>query len=151
MSNYNLMFNIRYTFHLETMQATLCGRIDRGMSIGQIFLGAMCAGFVELAPYIGAIIALLSAVSLVCQFGAKAVRAEQQARNVKALLAFDGDETELKQRFMAIQDNDSEVFGALRNAAHIRASIALGVPDSHQLTGLEKLCSFLAGDLPTHS
>ena len=151
MSNYNLMFNIRYTFHLETMQATLCGRIDRALSIGQIFLGAMCAGFVDLAPFIGVIIALLSAVSLVCQFGAKSIRAEQQANNIKPLFLFDGDEAELKQQFEAMQGNDSEVFGALRNAAHIRASIALGVPDCHQLTKWEKLCSFLAGDLPTHS
>ena len=148
MSNHNLMFNIRYTFHLETMQAALCGRIDRAMSIGQIFLGAMCAGFVWLAPLAGAIIALLSAVSLVCQFGARAVRAEQQARSAKNLLAFDGDEAELKQRFLAIQENDSEVFGALRSAAHIRASIALGIEDVHQLTPFEKLCAWLAGDLP---
>lgn len=148
MKDQDLLFNIRYTFHLETMQATLCGRIDRAMSIGQIFLGAMCAGFIWLAPLAGVIIALLSAVSLVCQFGARAVRAEQQARSAKNLLAFDGDEEELKRRFLAVQENDSEIFGALRNAAHIRASIALGIPDDHPLTSFEKVCSWLAGDKP---
>lgn len=151
MNLHELQFQIRYSFHLETMQAVLCGRIDRLLCIGQIFLGSMCAAFTAIAPVMGVLIALLAAVAMVCQFAAKGVRAEHQAAQLKPLLTSNLSASELEQQFTAIQENDSEVFGALRNAAHMRATIAMGLTDDgYQLTRFEKVMAWLAGDLPPH-
>ena len=144
----NIKFDIRYSFHLETMHATLCNRIDRMLTFSQLVLGSSVFANVEHAAIIGALMAVLAALSFVYQFGASAMKAGIQAKNYKAMLYSDDSEDELKARFVACQDNDSDAFGVLRNAAHIRASIACEIADSYRLSSFEKFAAWLAGDLP---
>ncbi len=91
---------------------------------------------------------VLAALSFVYQFGASATKASIQAKNYKAMLYSDDNEDKLKARFVTYQDGDSDAFGVLRNAAHIRASIACDIADSFQLSRFEKVAAWLAGDLP---
>ena len=144
----NIKFDIRYSFHLENMHATLCSRIDRVLAFSQLVLGSSVFANVEHAAIIGALMAVLAALSFVYQFGASAMKAGIQAKNYKAMLYSDENEDELKARFIACQDNDSDAFGVLRNAAHIRASIACEIADSYRLSSFEKFAAWLAGDLP---
>lgn len=144
----NIQFDIRYSFHLETMHATLCSRIDRGLTCTQLVLGSAVFADVSIAPLVGAIMTVLAAVSLVYQFGASAMKASIQAKNYKAMLYSDDNEAELKTRFVASQENDSEAFGVLRNPAQIRASISLGIEDNQPMTRFEKVAAWCAGDLP---
>ena len=149
MNNSNIKFDIRYSFHLETMHATLCNRIDRGLTCLQLVLGSAVFANISIAPIIGAIITLLAAVSLVYQFSASAMKANIQAKNYKAMLYSNDSDDQLKAKFISCQDNDSDAFGVLRNAAHIRASIACEIADSYQLSRFEKFAAWLAGDLPS--
>lgn len=145
----NIKFDIRYSFHLETMHATLCNRIDRALTFIQLVLSSSVFANVEHVAIIGALMAVLAALSFVYQFSASAMKANIQAKNYKAMLYSNDNDDELKARFIACQDNDSDAFGVLRNAAHIRASIACEIADSYQLSRFEKFAAWLAGDLPS--
>lgn len=60
-------FNIRYSFHIETMQATLYSRLDRLMSFVQIMLGSAIFAAYGSLPLFGAVVACISAISFVWQ------------------------------------------------------------------------------------
>jgi len=145
----NIKFDIRYSFHLETMHATLCNRIDRALTFSQLVLSSSVFANVEHVAIIGALMAVLAALSFVYQFSASAMKANIQAKNYKAMLYSNDNDDQLKAKFISCQDNDSDAFGVLRNAAHIRASIACEIADSYQLSRFEKFAAWLAGDLPS--
>jgi hypothetical protein len=59
------LFNIRYSLHIETMQATFYNRLDKLLTFIQIMLGsAIFASFGSL-PLFGAAVAATSAASFV--------------------------------------------------------------------------------------
>jgi hypothetical protein len=131
------------------MHATLCNRIDRALTFSQLVLSSSVFANVEHVAIIGALMAVLAALSFVYQFSASAMKANIQAKNYKAMLYSNDNDDQLKAKFISCQDNDSDAFGVLRNAAHIRASIACEIADSYQLSRFEKFAAWLAGDLPS--
>lgn len=158
MTRESLMINIRYSFQLETMQATLCNRLDRCFAFVQIILGSVIwASYSFLPPHIlpllGAIITVISVAGFALQPGRTAILCDIQARKMKALLSVPHDlpDEDLRVAFLKTEEGDNPVFGILRDAAYKRALTALGYASDAKLITLtlaEKIVAWMAGDLP---
>lgn len=151
MTRHDLVFDINYSYFLEKMSATLTGRIDRFISVTLMVLG--CAVF---SPYsgvfiFGVLIAALSAVQFIYQFGKISGLSEEQAKRYLQLMTEEANlsDSDLLVRFCKLQENDSSPFGLLKGAAFKRTCYKLGFEDtSDSLANMEKIVSWLAGDLP---
>jgi len=152
MNRDDIIFDIHYSHYLEKMFATLTGRIDRIITFIIILSG--CGVFVSISGYMifGAIISALSISQVVFQFSRASGVAAEHARKYLALITDEQElsDKELFSRFKLLQDSDSDPWGALKPAAHKRASIVLGRQDnSRALTRKEAFFAKLGGDLPT--
>lgn len=153
MTRESTLFNIRYSFHIETMQATLYSRLDRLMSFVQIMLGSAIFAAYGSLPLFGAVVACISAISFVWQPGKAAMLCEVQAKKMKELINKPSNFSaeELHAAYLRAEEGDNPTLGLLRDAAHKRALIALGRSQESmaiQLTPFEKIAALFAGDLP---
>ncbi|MHA1086870.1 hypothetical protein [Enterobacter ludwigii] len=147
------LFNIRYSFHIETMQATFYNRLDKLLTFIQIMLGsAIFASFGSL-PLFGAAVAATSAASFVWQPGKAAMLCDNQSRKMKELINKPKSvpDEELHSAYLRAEEGDNPTLGLLRDAAHKRALIALGRSSEAKKITLsfpEKVTAWFAGDLP---
>ncbi len=148
-----LVFSIRYSFYLETMQAALYNRIDRLLNFAQIMLGsAIFAAYGSLTMF-GAVVTAISAISFVWQPGKTAMLCELQSRAMKKLisLTYTAPDEQLNAEFLRAQEGDSPSLGLLRDAAHKRTLISLGrsqEASTIRMSFVESAVAWFAGDLP---
>ncbi|EPH6761333.1 hypothetical protein ACS0ON_000820 [Cronobacter dublinensis] len=150
MSRDDLEFDINYSYFIEKMNYTLLNRIDKSITLMLIVLG-----FSVFAPFsnmfiFGVVVAVLSVLQLVYQFGQEAGLSKEQMRQYKRLLvefATLSDE-ELRARYLKVQDADSNPWRSLQDAAFKRTCIALGRNDDSEISFMHSVIAWLAGDLP---
>lgn len=151
MSRDDLKFDLYYSYAIEKMNYTLLSRIDKTITLLLIVLG-----FSVFAPYsnmfvFGVTVALLSVLQLVYRFGAESGLSKEQMRQYKRLIGeFDClADDDLRDKFLKVQDSDSDPWQSLQYAAHKRTCITLGlVDDTPKLSLRHKVISWLAGDNP---
>ena len=153
MTREEVVFRANYSYFIETMHATLYGRIDKLITFTQLLLGSAVFASLGNPIYIGAIIAVVSAVSFTWQFAKSAMVCETQAIKMKSLIGktslFSDDE--LLSGYLRAEETDSPVLGVLRDAAQKRTHIVLGQYEQAskiKLTVMESFVSWLAGDCP---
>ncbi len=150
MTRHDVIFDITYSYHLEKMFGTITGRIDRGITLVIIAVGLSAFTPLFSKAWFAAIIGLLSVAQIVYQFARQSGVSDDLARKYLNLSTDAGllSDEELRARFKSLQDNDSNVWSVLKNAAYKRACCVLGLPDSTRpLTKREKTFAFLAGDI----
>lgn len=152
---HDIIYDINYSYALEKMQATLCGRVDRFLSFLILFFGAAVFADFRGTIFYGGLIACVAAFNSVYQFGKNSAVAQSRAYQYLALIR-DVDSLENEQlvsKLKLMEKDDSHIFSILRNAAQQRATICLGLRDNPpiKLTKFEKIISWLAGDLPNQS
>ncbi len=150
MNRDDLEFDINYSYFIEKMNYTLLNRIDKTITLLLIVLG-----FSVFAPYsnmfiFGVSVAVLSVLQLVYQFGQEAGLSKEQMRQYKRLLVEFAtlSDSELRTRYLKIQDADSNPWRSLQDAAFKRTCIAIGRDDDSELSFLHSVIAWLAGDLP---
>ncbi|EOW4542477.1 hypothetical protein ACUHRZ_001355 [Raoultella planticola] len=153
MTRESTLFNIRYSFHIETMQATLYNRADKFLTFAQILLGSAIFADYGSLPIFGACVASISIASFVWQPGKMALLHEIQAKKMKALTTLPASisDDDLYASYQRAEETDNPTLGLLRDAAYKRAWIAMGHPEESKkvtLTVAEKITAWLAGDLP---
>lgn len=152
MTRHEMIYQINYSHYVERMQATICARIDRLLSVLTLILGAsVFADFKGTMAY-GALIAIISSVSFIYQFGKAAAVADSQSTRYLQLIRNEPSLSDdaLKSEFLKLEAVDSKVWNVLELAAQQRATIALGLKDDTPitLTRYQKIISWLAGGLP---
>ncbi|MBM6634586.1 hypothetical protein JTF12_09595 [Leclercia adecarboxylata] len=151
MSRSDLEFDIHYSYFLEKMNYTLLTRIDKAITLTLIVLGfSVFAPFANLFIF-GVVVAFLSVIQLVYQFGQAAGLSKEQMRQYRKLMVnFDSlKDSEINDQFLKLQDTDSFPWQSLEFAAHKRASIALALEDSSDpLTLKQRIICHVAGDVP---
>ncbi|MEC5321491.1 hypothetical protein VSX61_21585 [Brenneria populi subsp. brevivirga] len=150
MTRDDLEFDINYSYFIEKMNYTFLNRIDKGITLILIILG-----FSVFAPFsnmfiFGVIVALLSVLQLVYQFGQESGLSKEQMRQYKKLLIEFSSLTddELRSGYLKIQDADSNPLRSLQDAAFKRTCIALGRDDETRLSLFQSAIAWFAGDLP---
>lgn len=148
------IFNIRYSFHLETMHATLYNRLDKLLTFVQIMLGSVIFADYGNPLLFGALVTTISVICFVWQPGKAALLYDIQSKKMKELITKSDrlSDEELHSELLKAQESESQTLGLLRDAAHKRTFIALGresesVPIKLKFT--EKIISWFSGDLPT--
>ncbi|KMK43642.1 hypothetical protein [Pluralibacter gergoviae] len=147
------LFNIRYSFHIEAMQATLYNRIDKLLTFAQILLGSAIFASYGSLPLFGALVAVISVASFVWQPGKAAMLCDIQSKKMKELIGkpVSFSDGELHSSYLKAQEGDNPTLGLLRDPAHKRALIAVGRSSEAKAIALslpEKVAAWLAGDLP---
>lgn len=153
MTRDSIAFNIRYSFHIETMQATFYNRLDKFLTFVQIMLGSAIFAAYGSIPLFGAVVAAISAVSFVWQPGKAAMLCEVQAKKMKELINKPSTISveDLHAAYLRAEEGDTPTLGLLRDAAHKRALIALNRGDEAKkilLSRTEKIFAWFSGDLP---
>ncbi|MGF6936832.1 hypothetical protein OKW41_005994 [Paraburkholderia sp. UCT70] len=147
-----LLFQLGYSARLERMTSTLLGRIDRGTSFAQLFLGAsiFANGPNWLQYVIATLLCAITVFVIVYQPAVKQMLAAAQRDAYDCLLvkARDLPDAEISEQLVAIQKQDSAVLGALCNPAHLGECIRLDREPNVTLDRHERLVAWLAGDLP---
>ncbi|MEC3935676.1 hypothetical protein VOF76_05785 [Leclercia adecarboxylata] len=151
MTREDLEFDVTYSYFIEKMNYRLLTRIDKAISLSYIVLG--CSVFTKYNNLFlfGVVVTILSVLQVVYQFGLEAGLSKEQMRQYKRLLVkmSDHSDTELRNQFLKIQDADSSPWQSLEEAAHIRASIALGREVDKSLSVKSRVVAWIAGDLPS--
>lgn len=145
------LFDLNLSYYLERSYARVTGRLD--LAITAIILLSSCSAFAWLAGtrFFAVLIAILTVIQLVYQFGKKSGGAQEQARRYQQLIlnASRLSPDELHQQRLEIEKNDSDAWSVLQPAAYKRAALVLGLEDkSRPLSRLEWIFSFIGGNLP---
>lgn len=145
------LFDLTLSYYLELSFARVTGRLD--YAITAIILLSSCSAFAWLAGtrFFAVIIAILTVIQLLYQFGKKSGGAQEQARRYQQLIlnASRLNADELHQQRLEIEKNDSDAWSVLQPAAYKRATLVLGLEDQTQpLTKFEWVFSFIGGNLP---
>ncbi|HFN6476883.1 TPA: hypothetical protein ACPY0B_000296 [Citrobacter farmeri] len=153
MTRESTLFNIRYSFHIEMMQATCYNRLDKLLTFAQIILGSAIFASYGSLPVFGATVAAISVASFVWQPGKAAILCEMQSKKMKELISKPSDfsDAELHAAYIRAEETDNPTIGLLRDAAHKRALIAMGrAPEAKEivLSYPEKFAAWFSGDLP---
>ncbi len=151
MTRSDIIFDLHYSYFLENMFSTLMGRMDKTMSLLLIVLGGTAFAPFSNVFVFGVSVAALSAAQFIYQPGKQEGVASEHAKKYLQLITMsdDLDDGALLKRFNQLQSLDSKPWGALKNAAHRRATIALGLNDAEpELNRWESAWAWLAGDLP---
>ena len=150
MQPHDVLFNLRYSFHFNTMQATLLARLDKLLSFTLLLLGSAVAASLGWQTALGVVVTTLSAIQFVWQPGRASMLAERQAAAYRTLLGQTSqlDTTQLQQSYQQLQQSDPAEIGSLRDPAFKRAAIALDLEDTIALTPWQRFMAWLAGDLP---
>ncbi|QLO37340.1 hypothetical protein HV213_16720 [Klebsiella sp. RHBSTW-00484] len=153
MTRETTIFNIRYSFYIETMQATFFNRMDRMLTFIQIMLGSAIFAAYGSIPLFGAVVAAISVISFVWQPGRVSMLCEVQSRKMKQLINLPASysDEELHVAYLRAEEGDNPTLGLFRDAAHKRTLISFGrysEAKAIRLSPVEKIMSWLAGDLP---
>lgn len=150
MQPHDVLFSLRYSFHINTMQATLLARLDKMLSFTLLLLGSAVAASFGWQAALGFVVAALSAIQFVWQPGRASMLAERQAAAYRTLLGQIGhlNASQLQQNYQQLQQSDPAEIGSLRDPAFKRAAIALDLEDTITLTPWQRFMAWLSGDLP---
>lgn len=153
MARETTIFNIRYSFYIETMQATFFNRMDRLLTFLQIMLGSAIFAAYGSIPLFGAVVAAISVISFVWQPGRVSMLCEVQSRKMKELINLPASysDEDLHTAYLRAEQSDNPTLGLFRDAAHKRTLISVGryaEAKAIRLNFFEKIVSWLAGDLP---
>lgn len=147
-----LIFRLGYSARLESMTSTLLGRIDRGTSFAQLFLGAsvFANGPSWLQYVIATLLCGITVFVIVYQPAVKQMLAAAQHDAYECLLTKSKllSDEDIAEHLVAIQKQDSAVLGALCNPAHVGECIRLEREPNVRLNRHERLIAWMAGDLP---
>lgn len=146
----DIKFAVIYSYYVEKMNQQLLNRIDRAITLILIVLGFSVFAPISNMFVVGASVALLSVLQLVYQFGPEAGLSKEQMRQYKRLMVEMETitETQLRERFIRLQDSDSSPWQSLQNTAFKRSCIHLNRKDETRLSFKESIISWIAGDLP---
>ncbi|MEC4924075.1 hypothetical protein [Escherichia coli] len=149
----NVSFDVRYSFHLETMMATLYRRLEYLLYFILTLAGGLVLADVGNTALQGLVVIIVAFTSLTLRPARNALLCERQAARYRELMhdfEFHPDETELPD-MDEIELHDNTAIGLLRNAAYKRTLIVLGYSqeaNAIHLTMMEKIAAWFAGDLP---
>lgn len=155
MTRHDLEFQLHYSIHLEEMQMTLMGRIDRSCTFIQLFLGGATVGELLPVTLTGLLVALLAGIQIVWQPSARAMEAKihrDRYLDIRRKLANLSD-TELDQALIDARENDSEVLGSLTHPAWLATAQSMGLQipaGTPKMTWLESGVSLVAGNRPRY-
>ncbi|CNE09481.1 hypothetical protein CV016_10840 [Yersinia kristensenii] len=144
------IFQLRYSYYLETMTAVFHNRADKLMTAIQLISGTAVFASTGIEWLFALPVVVIATVQLVWQPSIIAERASVQRRQYADLLFSSDEMTDdvIRTHLKTLHHSDSTPFGALLNPAYKRAAIASGLPDDHKLTFFEKVMAWFAGDLP---
>lgn len=153
MTRESMLFNIRYSFHIETMQATFYNRLDKLLTFIQIMLGSAIFASYGSLPLFGASVAAISVASFVWQPGKAAMLCSNQSQKMKALIntPTTSSDEDIHNAYIKAEEGDNPTLGLLRDAAYKRTLIALGRSfEAKEITLSipEMVAAWFAGDLP---
>lgn len=153
MTRETTLFNIRYSFHIETMQATFYNRVDKFLTFTQIILGSAIFASYGSLPLLGATVAAISTASFVWQPGKAAMLCDIQSRRMKELISKPANfsDEDLHAAYIKAEESDNPTIGLLRDAAYKRALISLDRSSEAKMITLsipEKITAWFASDLP---
>ncbi|HEI3268391.1 TPA: hypothetical protein SI311_004872 [Escherichia coli] len=149
----NVSFCVRYSFHLEMMMSTLYRRLEYLLHFILILAGGLVLADVGNTALQGLVVIIVAFTVLALRPARNALLCERQAARYRELIRdfeYHPDETELPD-MNEIELHDNTAIGLLRNAAYKRALMALGYlqeANDIQLTTMEKIAAWFAGDLP---
>ncbi|MFS1539307.1 MAG: hypothetical protein ACL7BU_12210 [Candidatus Phlomobacter fragariae] len=151
MNRQDMIFDINYSYYLETMFSTFTGRIDKLIAIILFILGgSVFTPFSNLFLF-GSLVSLLSAIQYFYAFSKHSCYSNAQAKKYLTLIrnAPQLSDAELHQKINELEKADTKPYGIFANAAYKRARIRLGLNNENsKLTFIESLFAFFAGDLP---
>ncbi|WP_447881298.1 hypothetical protein [Serratia fonticola] len=145
------VFHIRYSFHIETMHATLYNRLDKLLTFAQILLGSTIFATMGNLAFLGALVTVMAIISFVWQPGKAAMLYEIQAKKMKELITKPDtlSDSELHSAYTKAEETDNPTLGLLRDAAYNRALIvSRRESELVKLSLPEKVAAWFAGDLP---
>ncbi|AVD64567.1 hypothetical protein ACJ8LH_13040 [Serratia sp. CY49633] len=155
MDRWEIEHSIFLSHYKEKMFGTLMGRLDKTISFTLLLSGS--AVFADLGnnKFFGILVACLSALSFIGEFGKKSANAIKHSKEYHDLMIqrdkYKDDES-LEKAFVELNKNDSMVWSSLSVAARNRTYLALyGVakaPTKERYSIFEAIVSWLAGDKP---
>ncbi|UMB78877.1 hypothetical protein FXN80_10940 [Dickeya fangzhongdai] len=152
MSRDDIIFDMHYSYHLELMNGTLMGRMDKLISLVLMVLGGAAFASFANSLFFGASVATVSAIQFVFQPGNKSGLSLEHAKKYLQLISLEQtieSDAELLKRFIELQSLDNLPLGMLKNAAYKRTAIKLNLQDETEpLTFMERIFAWLSGDLP---
>lgn len=150
MTRHETIYQIGYSIRLEKMQAMFLARVDRLVNFSLMLLGA--AVITTLIPPVvtGIAVAVLGGLSFIYQPGVKSMLALTQKQKYEKLLARESklEDDDLFSAYAELQESDSQAIGSLTNPATMGELIRLDCPVNFELSWLEMIMAFIAGDLP---
>ncbi|MEF9677008.1 hypothetical protein ABRQ00_13000 [Pectobacterium aroidearum] len=144
------LFQLRYSYNLETMTMIFHSRIDKLLTAIQLISGTAVIANTGLGWFFALPVVVIATTQLIWQPSIIAERASVQCRQYADLL-YNSDTLPAEDIFKALKTlhhTDSTPFGSLLNPAYKRAAISSGLPDDTTLTTYEKVMAWIAGDLP---
>lgn len=151
MTRHDIIFDINYSHYMEKMFCIITGRFDRLISVVLMMLGAAVFSPYNNKFLFGTIIAALSAIQFIYQFGKQSGMAQEQAKKYLELMTEETKYSDDQLLFLLkeFQKNDCSVWGVFDSIAHKKAAIKLGLIDnSAPLSRTERFFAFFAGGLP---
>lgn len=147
---HDLTYRIWNSYWLECINGAFNRRVDMTTNAAILILGSTVFVNSHLSWLFGGIIAILSGIRIVWQFGQKSEAAKQQARRYSVLI----DELpklsldEIAARLSMIEEFDSVVMECMDNPARSKASISMGMAHRESLSVYEKIIAFLTVGIP---
>lgn len=153
MERWELEYSICLCHYKEKMYATLTGRIDKSINFALLLTGSAVFADFGSNMFFGAMVACLSALSFVGEFGRKSSEASRISKEYHQLFISKDKLTDesLANAFEELNKNDSTVWNCLSVAARNRARLALYGPKKFILEDyktFDGIMSWLAGDKP---
>jgi hypothetical protein len=150
MTRHDTIFQVGYSIRLEKMQAMFLARVDRAINLSLMLLGAAVITTMFSPVVTGIAVAVLSGLSFIYQPSVKSILALTQKQKYEKLLARAAQLTDddLFACYAELQEGDSQAIGSLANPAHMGELIRLDRPVDFELSRLESIVAFIAGDLP---
>lgn len=154
MNRNSLIEQILFSHYFEKMFSVLTDRIDKFLSLMLLLLGSSAMADITNPVIVGMLVAAISALQLIYQFGKSSEHSKKQAAAYQKLFSvadtIDSDD-ELRERLLAIEEDDQSPWRILENPAIIRSGIKLGLridEINSSMNRFEKAVAWLAGDLP---
>lgn len=153
MERWELEYSICLSHYKEKMYATLTGRIDKAINFTLLLTGSAVFANFGSNMFFGAMVASLSALSFVGEFGRKSSEALRISKEYHQLLISQDKLTDeaLAIAFGELNKNDSTVWNCLSVAARNRTKLALYGTEKSKLEDygmFDGIMSWLAGDKP---
>lgn len=148
MSRDNTLDRILYGYFLEQLFSTLCGRLDKLLSVLMLILGSSVV--LNVNPFMaGVAIVIISAIQTTYEFGKKS--GEARRKSMEYLSLFDDESAyndgALKIKLSELEKTDNNPWSSLKPVALLKTQIKIGVPakDREQLTRLSRFIRILCG------